>query len=619
MVASEEPSSSSRVQFRCANGASAKDGNRNTCSTQRTTAIIEQKLNESADHSLEEKTFSLADRLFTAVDADGSGAISLSEFRKLHGAISAEAVDRHKIISRAKRTVRLLTFILVFMMIFLGISVALNFVVVDRVVRTTTEDGTLQDKQTGTTVKVASVDFEVPADVPALISPDSNAIIGTREEMLSMPLIVAPLLEVEDLAAIRRIVAEYDTRVPVPSPNLRYGNGTLKHRHAQYGNGTLNLRRPVTSVLNIIRTLRYNSTYVELLATSGETIVVLNGKAFIINGERTSFAKLCLTNASCSALRLHSDAEVKQLVARAWNELEEGGYVAPIAPPAPPARRRLDESPPLLSSDPYFIPESEEEKFSKIAYEYVATECGYRETYNIEIEWEWIRSKKSGKKAGTAMWATHYCRMEIQFDFQDINNLNGPFLKGHKLTYDTRESEQTVTGSNPVLPLATYDVKSDKSYGCVIPEFILCEAMNAAGAMDGGECSCTSYPKLAWDFNNQEWTEQCAGEEQSDISERNCKNTCEEYNWQLFVQNQVRADSRKNDIKISTANKTSNPARPAWESVDATGSGTGTQSARFLTHKKGRQHKRGGGCKVKNCATSSSDAPPCAPGACRGR
>jgi len=232
------------------------------------------------------------DSLFRLVDTDGSGTIDAQEFAVLYDAIKkdlAEELEKEaaleKEASSAKRRFKMLLLFVAVLVSFLAASVAANFAVIFSVVdqaitTTTTSSGVLEVKGSDTIAKTAIATVDVP-------------------------LIVAPVLDLDLLAAVKSLKLTYNTAT----------------------------RKDVRAALNVIGVRKHNATFVEFITdVAGETVEALNGIASLVryptdaNGlpRPVKFA-LCASNATCSAFKA-SGIDVAAALELAQTELEQIGF-----------------------------------------------------------------------------------------------------------------------------------------------------------------------------------------------------------------------------------------------------------------------------------------------------
>jgi len=226
-----------------------------------------------------------ADALFHAVDKDSSGTINLSEFRKLYAAIKDTGLEDHARIAKTKRVAMVLVLIVGMLLVFLAASIVANFVIVDTVVRTDTDDSSLRDKTTG-------------------------YIVGTREEIVTLPLKAVPVLSEDELVSIKKVAVSYQLKPLAPM---------------------------TTSVHSIVGVTRYSQTHAELLTQTGEIIAIAKGEALLLYPSddplRTKISHLCPSKMDCSAIKVKTAAEAEDLIRRADAALDALGLQGKLIGP----------------------------------------------------------------------------------------------------------------------------------------------------------------------------------------------------------------------------------------------------------------------------------------------
>merc|ERR1719453_1813442 len=126
----------------------------------------------------------------------------------MHEVLVVDALGERSKAAKIKRLMLALAVGLICLLAFLGLSVVLNFVVVDSLINTGTDNGRLTDKDTGAILKVAMDKMDVANE--ALVSSDgSEMVVGMREQTQQLPLAVLPVLADADLAAIREVVVTF--------------------------------------------------------------------------------------------------------------------------------------------------------------------------------------------------------------------------------------------------------------------------------------------------------------------------------------------------------------------------------------------------------------------------
>jgi hypothetical protein len=213
------------------------------------------------------------DSLFRLVDTDGSGTIDAQEFAVLYDAIKkdlAEELEKEaalqKEASSARRRFKMLLLFVAVLVSFLAASVAANFAVIFTVVdqaitTTTTSTGVLEVKGTDTIAKTATATQDVP-------------------------LIIAPALDLDTLAAAKSLKVKYSA-------------------------GRFDPRGVVQAQLSVVAVRKHNSTYVEFVTdVEGEIVEVINGYALFVRNptpanqlQDTEVYEICSANATCSAFR----------------------------------------------------------------------------------------------------------------------------------------------------------------------------------------------------------------------------------------------------------------------------------------------------------------------------
>lgn len=221
--------------------------------------------------------------------AKGGDEITREQFEKLHDVIAAEmeaemeaAATLAKKAAAVKRKLKLFICALASLMFVLTLSLLGNFFIIFFVVdgqvkTTTTSNGLLEAKNSDMIVKTA---------------------IATED----VPLIVAPVLDLDTLADVKMLKASY--------------NDGLNYVEAELG---------------ISGVRKYNTTFVEFITTvDGETVEVLNGQASLVRrveGARPLRYGICSANATCSAFRA-SGIDANAALDRAAQELKQHGFSA---------------------------------------------------------------------------------------------------------------------------------------------------------------------------------------------------------------------------------------------------------------------------------------------------
>jgi hypothetical protein len=170
---------------------------------------------------------------------------------------------------------------------FLAASVAANFAVIFSVVdsaitTTTTSTGLLEVKGTDTIAKTATATQDVP-------------------------LLVAPVLDLETLGNVKSLKVQY------------YDNDAYSD--------------PIEALLSIVAVRKHNSTYVEFVTdVMGEKIEVINGEAVLVQYptqtndlEMPKAFEICSANATCSAFKA-SGIDVDAAYGLAREELHKAGF-----------------------------------------------------------------------------------------------------------------------------------------------------------------------------------------------------------------------------------------------------------------------------------------------------
>jgi hypothetical protein len=273
--------------------------------------------------------------LFRLVDTDGSGTIDAQEFAVLYDAIKkdlAEELEKEaalaKEASSARRRFKMLLLFVAVLVSFLAASVAANFAVIFTVVdqaitTTTTQTGLLEVKGTDTIAKMA---------------------IATHE----VPLVVAPALDLDTLAAAKSL--------------------KIKYRSEAGGSQTIEAQ------VSVVAVRKHNATYVEFVTdVEGDIVEVLNGQAYLSrqptpgNGlEAPSLYEICAANATCSAFSA-SGIDVDAALELAKQELVAAGYDE--------ESRRL--APTYAACDPS----------GTWTYE---NHCGWKYLGNVNPNWEFV-------------------------------------------------------------------------------------------------------------------------------------------------------------------------------------------------------------------------------------
>jgi len=529
-----------------------------------------------------------ADLLFDAVDNDCSGFVSKDEFRKMHFVLVSEAMGQHSKLARAKKGVIALAAGILVLLSFLGASVALNFVVVDSVVRTGTTNGELTDKETGAVVKVALTKMDVAeaTDVPpALVSSDGKTIVGTREEKFALPLVVLPVLPDAELAAVRSLVVTF-RRPLYESANAESVNGPR--------GGVL---KSQTVSLSIIRAKRYNDTWATLTAGTGETVEVKNGRASLLE-EGEWPAKLCLQKTSCSAIAVSTNSGAEALVESAWAALEERGFGL-LLPPQNGTRSGAEDN-------------AEERRMLSLAH-FAGRHLGSGLSYRQLGDFGAGLATPGGSSTRRALsLSTESIQNYVYTNTMPCQHNNGNYqLKSSSsvtldwklvdekwgITTATRTMETSSAAEGSDEPswgtpqehsTETYLHNSDglDTYGITLPEFIQCGETSALGTTT---CSCKYWPRLTWDYESQAWLEECEQGEDSSVSQKSC------------------ADASQDVCKIHAILDSDDSG-----AVNNFDSGDGDLTGRRLKKKKNKNKDVCAGGK-HDCATNKDDYPPCKP------
>jgi len=410
----------------------------------------------------------MADKLFDAIDTDGSGTVTKDEFRHLYEAMGVRAAKKRGDATRAKRLAYFLTIFAGLLCVILGASIAANFAIVDSVVRTTTENTyiyggsstLLTDKKTGNTVRVASADFQVISGSSALVTQDET-VVGTREETVSLPLMVAPVMTDMQLASIRRVFATYrDAAAGKRSPLQK-----------------------VTAIFTIIKAVRYDNTYVMLTAISGERILIHNGDAYLLmpNGSGGDVIyELCESNTDCAALKAKSNADVDDLTTRAYEALVDGGLISEESVPG----RRLEEAQ------------------TKWVYNYTYTHKTCSKWANVYFRIHWDNS------SGVMDITECVVRMEAW--------LLGDYGEWEYLPYEATD-------------WTSYMFAEPGDPGeCALPPFTACTTLGPFVGASVSQCECISFPELIWDVEMQSWAEICQNSSDFASDRFDCAHDCAE-------------------------------------------------------------------------------------------
>jgi hypothetical protein len=244
--------------------------------------------------NIERVTDKRKDSLFQLVDTDGSGTIDAQEFAVLYDAIKkdlAEELEKEaalqKEASSARRRLKMLLLFVAVLVSFLAASVAANFAViftvVDQAITTTaTSAGLLGVKGTDSIAKTA---------------------IATED----VPLLVAPVLDLDTLSKVKEIKVKYAEQ------------GDESHM--------------VEAQMAIVAVRKHNATFVEFVSdVPGETIEVLNGLAslsrFPTEANELAYPvreTICSANATCSAFKA-SGIDVDTAFELAKAELDKAGF-----------------------------------------------------------------------------------------------------------------------------------------------------------------------------------------------------------------------------------------------------------------------------------------------------
>jgi len=244
---------------------------------------------------LEDKGLRLSEvRRSSAFDlvSKGGEAITREQFEKLHDVIASEmdkemefAAMLAKKTAAAKRKLKLLICASFSLLTVLALSLLGNFFiiffVVDAQVKTTTTGDNLLAKGSDKIVKT---------------------VIATED----LPLVVAPVLDLDTLAAVKSL-------------KVSYNDGQNEHVQAELG---------------IAGVRKHNSTYVEFMTTvAEETVETLNGQASLVihpnkaNGlAAVQKLPICSANTTCSAFRA-SGVDANSALDKAASELEKHGFL----------------------------------------------------------------------------------------------------------------------------------------------------------------------------------------------------------------------------------------------------------------------------------------------------
>jgi len=225
--------------------------------------------------------------------AKGGDEITREQFEKLHDVIAAEmeaemeaAATLAKKTAAIKRKLKLFICALASLMFVLTLSLLGNFFIVFFVVdgqvkTTTTHNGLLEAK-------------------------NSDMIVKTATATEDLPLIVAPILDLDTLSSAKSLKVSY--------------------------NDGLNM---VEAELGLAGVRKHNSTFVEFTTTvPGETVEVLNGLAHLVRVHPASVHKpsfrtkhpICSANATCSAFTV-GGVDTDDALDRAATELAKHGFV----------------------------------------------------------------------------------------------------------------------------------------------------------------------------------------------------------------------------------------------------------------------------------------------------
>jgi len=219
--------------------------------------------------------------------AKGGEEITREQFEKLHDVIAAEmeaemeaAATLAKKAAAVKRKLKLFICALASLMFVLTLSLLGNFFIIFFVVdgqvkTTTTSNGLLEAKNSDMIVKTA---------------------VATED----VPLVVAPVLDLDTLAGVKMLKATYNNGKDV-----------------------------VEAELSISGVRKYNTTFVEFITTvPGETVEILNGHVSLVRKElakRPVRFGICSANATCSAFRA-SGIDTHAALYEAAAELKKHGF-----------------------------------------------------------------------------------------------------------------------------------------------------------------------------------------------------------------------------------------------------------------------------------------------------
>jgi hypothetical protein len=234
-----------------------------------------------------------ADKLFDSVDKDKSGMVDKQEFMKLHEGIVAatraqvareaalaEEKDLHKAESMKERAAKqkaykllgLAVGVVIFLLAMLGgMIVAINYAMKEQYVSTST------------------------------LTDASGNVLASTTAVVALPLIAAPVVPVQQLAQVEHLSVSYSADESAD---------------------------PVTLLFKISRVSLYNNTAVSFLASSGDTVNVINGQTYVTLTSGASYP-ICAADVSCSALTIEDYDAAEQLEQEARDALAAAGFSAP--------------------------------------------------------------------------------------------------------------------------------------------------------------------------------------------------------------------------------------------------------------------------------------------------
>lgn len=213
--------------------------------------------------------------LFESVDKDHSGKIDKEEFGELHARIVKTTLRNVTIQKEKDRAYKMLGVGAVALLLLLaalaGMGFAVNYAMKEQYVE------------------------------KAVIADDSGTILGVSRSVVKLPLIAAPVVPIEQLSDVKRLV--------------------LTTSREGFEDG-------VQLVVNVIQIERFNNTATIFHGSRGEAVHVWNGHTFVEMGSGETHA-ICAADISCSALTVSDLDSAEGIAHEAYDALNAAGFLPP--------------------------------------------------------------------------------------------------------------------------------------------------------------------------------------------------------------------------------------------------------------------------------------------------